>query len=75
MALTLSSANCSINITSSVYLDCGIWRPIDKMSAVNKFSLGRYMDFHILKVSCLNSKALLMTLSKVTTLLAKNFGC
>lgn len=46
------SKNCSINATSSMYLDCGKWLPIDEMSVLNKFSLKqRFMDSHVLKAS------------------------
>ena len=52
-AFTLPSMNCSVNASSSMYLDCGTWRPIDKISLMNKFSLNHWiMDFPVLKVSC-----------------------
>ena len=58
-AFTLPSTNCSINASSSMYLDCGTWRSIDKMSLMNKFSLNHWiMDCPVLKVSCLKLRTL-----------------
>lgn len=51
--LTLPSTNCSINATSSMYLDCGRLRAIDERSLNSKFSLNHWIaDSHTLKVSC-----------------------
>ena len=51
-AVSLLSGNCSIDASTSEYLDCGIWRPIDDMSVLNKFSLhGRFTDSYSFKAS------------------------
>lgn len=51
-AVSLSSKTCTINVSTSMYLDCGTWLPIDEMSVLNKFSLNqKFMDSHILKAS------------------------
>ena len=51
-AVFLPSGNCSIDASASEYLDCGIWRPIDNMSVLNKFSLqGRFTDSYSFKAS------------------------
>lgn len=51
-AVFLPSGNCSIDASTSEYLDCGIWRPIDDMSVLNKFSLhGRFTDSYSFKAS------------------------
>ena len=51
-AIILPSKNCSINATSSMYLDCGKWLPIDETSVLNKFSLNQtFTNSHFLKAS------------------------
>lgn len=51
-AVFLPSGNCSIDASTSEYLDCGIWRSIDNMSVLNKFSLhGRFTDSYSFKAS------------------------
>ena len=51
-AVFLPSGNCSIDTSTSEYLDCGIWRSIDNMSVLNKFSLhGRFTDSYSFKAS------------------------
>lgn len=51
-AIILPSENCTINATSSMYLDCGKWLPIDETSVLNKFSLNQtFTNSHFLKAS------------------------
>lgn len=51
-AVFLPSGNCSIDASTSEYLDCGIWHPIDDMSVFNKFSLHRrFTDSYSFKAS------------------------
>ena len=51
-AVFLPSGNCSIDASTSQYLDCGIWHPIDDMSVFNKFSLHRrFTDSYSFKAS------------------------
>lgn len=51
-AVVLPSKNCTINESTSMYLECGTWRPIDKMSVLNTFRLNQScMDSPILKAS------------------------
>ncbi|XP_068714867.1 uncharacterized protein [Montipora foliosa] len=58
--ITLPGANCSINTTSSSYLDCGIWRQIDEVSLIKKLSLiQRNWNVHVLKVNDSNSSPFL----------------
>ena len=50
--VVLPSKNCTINASTSVYLECGTWFPIDEMAVFNTFSLNQsFMDSHILKAS------------------------
>ena len=50
--VVLPSKNCTINASSSMYLECGTWRPINEMSVLNTFSLNQScMDSPILKAS------------------------
>ncbi|KAJ7351701.1 hypothetical protein OS493_035961 [Desmophyllum pertusum] len=58
--IILPSENCSINATTSMYLECGSWLPIDEISVLNKFSLHQLsMDCHILKVHSENISSFL----------------
>lgn len=51
-AVFLPSGNCSIDASTSEYLDCRIWHPIDDMSVFNKFSLHRrFTDSYSFKAS------------------------
>lgn len=55
-AIFLPGGDCYINASTSEYLDCGKWRPVDDMSALNKLSLHKgSTDSYSLKVSSLTS--------------------
>lgn len=44
--------NCTINASTSMYLECGTWLPIDEMIVLDKFSLNQSCtDCPILKAS------------------------
>ena len=50
--VVLPSKNCIIDASSSMYLDCRTWRPIDEISVLNTFSLNQScMESPILKAS------------------------
>ena len=50
--VALPFKNCTINASTSMYLECGTWRPINEMSVLNTFSLNQScMDSPILKAS------------------------
>ena len=60
-AVFLPSGNCSIDASTSEYLDCGIWHPIDDMSVFNKFSLHRrFTDSYSFKASTSISLSILL---------------
>ena len=50
--VVLPSKNCTIDASTSMYLDCRTWRPIDEITVLNTFSLNQScIDSSILKVS------------------------
>ena len=50
--VVLPSKNCTINVSTSMYLECGTWLPLDEMFVLNSFSLNQScMDTPILKAS------------------------
>ena len=50
--VVLPSKNCTIDASTSMYLDCRTWRPIDEISVLKTFSLNQScMDRPILKAS------------------------
>ena len=50
--VVLPSENCTIDSSTSTYLDCRTWRPIDEISVLNTFSLNQScMESPMLKAS------------------------
>lgn len=60
--------NCTINASTSMYLECGTWLPIDEMIVLDKFSLNQNCtDCPILKASDLILHIVVKGKSKILT--------